>query len=112
MYDFQLIFIEIESPKDEDGISKYLNEVKIAKEDVESIKKEIRNNATNGADTWRNTDIKKILVIIFKCDNATKRRNIINHEKRHVVDRIMEWANIKDIETPAFLDGYISEFMY
>ena len=112
MYDFDLTFIEIESPKDEHDASKYLNEIKMPKEDANNIKRQIREGATNGGDTWRNFPLKKILMIAFKCESERKRRNIINHEKRHVVDRIMEWASIHDIETSAFLDGYISEFIY
>ena len=52
------------------------------------------------------------IVIVYKCENEAKLHKVINHEKNHVVNIIMEWANIHDIEASAFLDGYISEKLF
>jgi hypothetical protein len=39
------------------------------------------------------------------------RLKILNHEKRHAADDILEWANIHDAEAAGFLDGYLSQFI-
>lgn len=41
-------------------------------------------------------------------DNRKRRIVGISHEIRHVVDKIVEPRNIKDLETPAYLTGYLS----
>jgi hypothetical protein len=56
--------------------------------------------------------MRKILVAVFPCDDEVKRRNIVAHESRHVVDRILEWINVDDIEAAAYLQGYLAEFIY
>lgn len=112
IYDFRITVIEVESPSDSSEVEFQLKRFRLEKSKIDEIKYAINNDWRNGGDTFRNTDSRIICVLIYKCTNQTIRRNIINHEKRHVVDRILEWASIDDIESAAFLDGYISEYMY
>jgi hypothetical protein len=112
IYDFSLILVEIENKDDADAVEKQLSRVKVPNDEVESVKDYISKESKNGGNTYTNSDLKKILVMLYPCESDRERRNVINHEKRHVVDRIMQWASVDDIEAAAFLDGFISEFMY
>lgn len=37
---------------------------------------------------------------------------VVNHEKRHIEDRILQHCGIDDIEAAAYLAGYLSKFIY
>ena len=66
----------------------------------------------NGGSTYRNMDLAKILVIIYPCKNIEQRREVVNHEKRHIEDRLLKYLGIDDIEASAYLAGYLSRFIY
>lgn len=66
----------------------------------------------NGGSTFRNLDMKQFLVIIHPCKNEQTRRMVVNHEKRHIEDRILQHCAIDDIEAAAYLAGYLSKFIY
>lgn len=112
IYDYTVLFAEIEGKQDKAAMSKVAAEIKIEGEHLADILNAIENEATNGGDTFRNMVMKKLLVIMYPCKSEAMRRNIIAHEMRHVVDRIMEWININDIEASAYLQGWLAERIY
>jgi hypothetical protein len=112
IYDFDVTFVEFEGAADAEYVEKLYKEFNIDDEDIETTQKQLKNEGKNGGDTFRNCEMRKILVAVFPCDDEVKRRNIVAHESRHAVDRILEWINVDDIEAAAYLQGYLAEFIY
>ena len=60
-----------------------------------------------------NASLRQAVLVIYKYDSINRFYNIINHEKRHLIDRIGNVHLIRDEkEAIAYLDGYVSEQIY
>lgn len=112
IYDFNVTYIEIENKEDADTIPKYFKPIKVEEEDACSIIETIKEEGKNGGSTFRNFGLKGFLIIIYEADNEASLKNVKAHELRHLTDRILEWADIKDNEAAAFLQGYLFEKLY
>lgn len=109
IFDFDITMIQVESKEDVAPIVKYLKEIKLEKKYYDEEIEAITKGGINGGNTYRNFELKRFLIVIYPCDSPNKLLNIRSHELRHLADRILEWANINDIETAAFLQGYLCE---
>lgn len=112
IYDYTVLFADIEGKQDDEPMAKVLKELNIDGENYVDVINAIKTEATNGGDTYRNMIMKKLLVILYPCKSEPMRRNILAHETRHIVDRIMEWINVNDIEASAYLQGWLAERIY
>lgn len=112
LYDFNITYLEIESRSDIRDVRKEMNKLNANEEQIEEVLDNIINDRIDGGETLRNLNLKKILIIIYRCSSERERRNVINHEKRHAEDRILEYIGINDIEAAAYLAGYLSEYIY
>lgn len=112
IFDFDITFIEVENKSDDLKIIAPLSAINYPKEMIEEVCDNIKRDVYDGGDTIRNMEMMRIVVIVYRCKSESTRRNVINHELRHVVDRICEHLSINDIETPAYITGYLSEKIY
>lgn len=110
IYDWCLTFITTYDSTDASSIRGYIEECmpKLPKEAKEHIVDSVSRGDFNGGETLTSMSSKKALVIIFRWSDESYFYNVLNHEKRHVVDNILEDAHINDKEAAAYLDGYIS----
>ena len=107
IFKYNLTLIEVEDYDDYKIIGKELKHFNLSDDNFNEI---IRNtkNSYDGAITLSNCSKMQIVVVIYKHTSEKERIELINHEKRHIIDDIMTSLNINDKETPAYLDGYIS----
>ena len=107
IFKYNLTLIEVEEYEDYKIIGKELKRFKLSDEYYNEV---IRNTrySYDGAITLSNCSKMQIVVVIYKHSSEKERIELINHEKRHIIDDIMTSLNINDKETPAYLDGYIS----
>lgn len=112
IYDYTVLFADIEGKQDDEPMAKVLKELNIDGDNYADVINAIKTEATNGGDTYRNMRMKKLSVILYPCKSEAMRRNILAHETRHVVDSIMEWINVNDIEASAYLQGWLAERIY
>lgn len=115
IYDFDVTIIEIESKEDKSEVNTILSNLipnKANKESIDEVLGYIEDGSMNGGDTFRNMLYRKFVVVLYPCKDTETRREVINHEKRHIEDRVLEYCGISDIEASAYLAGYISKFMY
>lgn len=112
MYDYDVTWLEIENVQDKDKAFQEMKNLKCNKEDMDEVVENIERECMNGGSTFRNLDMKQFLVIIHPCKNEQARRMVVNHEKRHIEDRILQHCEIDDIEAAAYLAGYLSKFIY
>jgi hypothetical protein len=112
IYDYTVDWVNIDNKEDYKYIDKIANRYKIEKDYKEAIINNIKTEQIDGGETYRNLESRRFFILIYECKNKSIQFNIINHEKRHLVDRIMEHCDINDIEASAYLDGYISALLY
>ena len=112
IYGFKLTYIQIEGKEEAKDIKSVLTRLKISKKDIDRVYDNIVRAAVNGGETYILPRKREMLVLIYEHDSEKARRNTVNHELRHVVDRIMEWGSINDTEAAAFLQGWLSVKIY
>lgn len=112
IYDFKIGLIEIESKEDKDRVVEIMTKFGCSSEDIEDESNGIEQECMNGGNTYRQLGNRKILVTIYPCKDEATRREILNHEKRHIEDRILEHCGVDDIEASAYLAGYLSRYIY
>lgn len=109
LYYVDVSLIQVESNKDADSVESILKSIKADKEYLEDTVNCIKRGCCNGGDTYRNLDLKKMVVIFYKMTHKRERNNCYSHEKRHIEDRILEWYSVNDIESAGLLAGYLGE---
>lgn len=112
IYDFKIVVVEIESKEDKNRVIEIMIKFGCSSEHIEDESNGIEQECMNGGNTYRQLGSRKILVTIYPCKNEATRREILNHEKRHIEDRILEYCGVDDIEASAYLAGYLSRYMY
>ena len=53
-----------------------------------------------------------MLVVFYPMSSEDVQAEVYYHEKRHVEDRIMEWASVNDIESAGLLAGFLGTKFY
>jgi hypothetical protein len=112
IFNHSLNVFEITNKRDADKLIKELKSLRILNENDE---KEIRDNIENGADGactyYRKADC-TLVVVIYMQSNQDRRREVLSHEKRHVEDHILEHLGIDDMESAAYLAGYLAREVF
>ena len=108
IYDWNITVVTLYGPSDAEEFSAALKEidadVHAAAETIEALK----NGCKNGGDFWCDKGVRVGLIDVFPWTNKGNLYKTLNHEKRHLIDRILEHAGVHDIEAAAYLDGYVS----
>jgi hypothetical protein len=112
IYDFDVTILEVESKEDKAEVNAILSNLTPDKESIDEVLGYIEDGSMNGGDTFRNLLRRKFVVVLYPFKDIETRREVVNHEKRHIEDRVLEYCGISDIEASAYLAGYISKFMY
>lgn len=109
LYYIDVTLVQIEDKNDVKKVLEECEDIKIDDDERELISQYIKNGSTNGGDTYRNFSLAKMLVIFYPFTTNKMRYNVYSHEKRHIEDRILEHANVDDIESSAYLAGFLGE---
>lgn len=113
LYEFDVTLIQIEDNKEDlSAVVRKMRGVKCTDAQIDEVLDEMKKDGQNGGSTYRNFDLKKFLVIFYVMGSVWNRENVYEHEKRHIEDRILEWASVDDKEAAAFLAGYLGEQFY
>lgn len=112
LYYVDVTLIQVESAEDAAGVESILRNIKANKEYLDDTVNAIKRGCCNGGDTYRNLDLKKLVVIFYKMTSRRERNNCYSHEKRHIEDRVLEWYGVNDIESAGLLAGFLGEKFY
>lgn len=112
LYGIHVDLVQVETKDDKDGVIKSMRAIKCRQEFIDEITDYIERGCYNGGDTYRNLDLKRILVIFYPMSDEETRAEVYAHEKRHIEDRVMEWASVDDIESAGLLAGYLGKMFY
>lgn len=110
IYMWNVTVLIVESNNDLEELSKFTAKYNLP--DKEELINLAKNDAKDGGRTYTKRNSRNFVIIIFPHNTKEGFVRTINHEKRHVIDDILEWHNIKDKEAAAYLDGYVSEELY
>lgn len=109
IYDWKVVIIGVELGLEADSLKEAL--VKLG---VEPTEMDIRHlmEDRNSAITW-NVNNGTSVMAFGEHDSDVELINSLNHEKRHVVDDIVEGRTLQgEKESAAYIDGYISKTFY
>lgn len=108
LYYVKVTLIQVESPDDADDVAKECKAFGLDSDSVDEEKNEAEK-CVNGGRTYRHLENSKMLVIFARFTSNKMKYNVFSHEKRHIEDRILEHASVDDIESAAFLAGFLGE---
>ena len=109
LYDIDVTLVQVEGVDDADGVKECCEEIGLLAEDTDAVLDFVKSDKADGADTFRNFDKGQMLVVFYRMTSGRVKANRYGHEKRHVEDRILEWCGVNDIESAAYLAGFLSE---
>ena len=112
LYDVDVTLIQVESKDDKDEVERFMRQIKCQDEFIQEVRAYIEKGCINGGETYRNLDIRKILVIFCPFKNDSTRAEVYSHEKRHIENRVMEYMSVKDIESAGLLAGFLGKEFY
>jgi len=112
LYDYKVTLVEIESRKDVMGVIGILKKNDIPNDAIGEEINFINSDKHNGGNIYRNLNKKKFLIILYRMTSASKRLEVLGHEKRHIEDRLAEHCGIDDIEAMGYLAGYLTKKLF
>lgn len=112
LYGIHVDLVQVETKDDKDGVIRSMRAIKCKQEFIDEIIDYIERGCYNGGDTFRNMDLKDILVIFCPMSDEETRAEVYAHEKRHIEDRVMQWASVDDIESAGLLAGYLGRMFF
>lgn len=112
LYNIHVDLVQVETKDDKDGVIKFMRAIKCEQEFINEFADYIERGYYNGGSTYRDMDLRKILVIFFPTSDDETRAELYAHEKRHIEDRVMQHASVNDIESAGLLAGYLGRMFY
>lgn len=112
IFNHTLNVFEVTNKRDTDKLVKELKSLKIInKDDEQEIRDNIENECDGACTFYRKTDC-TLVVVIYIQGNQDRRREVLAHEKRHVEDNILKHLGIDDLESAAYLAGYLAREVF
>lgn len=112
LYNIHVDLVQVENKSDKDKVVSFMRAIKCEQSFINEIADAIERGCYDGGDTFRNMNLRKILVIFYPMEDEETRAEIYAHEKRHIEDRVMQWASVDDIESAGLLAGFLGEKFY
>lgn len=112
LYGIHVVLGQVETKDDKDGVIKFMRAIKCELEFINEFADYIERGYYDGGSTYRDMDLRKILVIFYPMSDEETRAQIYAHEKRHIEDRVMQWASVDDIESAGLLAGYLGRMFF
>ena len=111
IYDLKVSVVTILNKYCYNDLCSLLDEFDVEDSMKTAILKEVKADSFNGGKTLTRKGTREVVVILFPWKTELDFIRTLNHEKRHVIDDIVEWHDL-DFEAAAYLDGYISCEIY
>lgn len=112
LYDVDVRLVQFDKEDDAREIRKALGYAKVDAKEIDGIIEEVKRGCHGGGYTYRNFEIRKMLLCFYPFISERERKVVYAHEKRHIEDRIMEYHNVNDIESAGLLAGFLGGKFY
>lgn len=107
IYEFDVVLYQLEDVEDADAITKALRRFNIT-EMIQEVTDNLSDEVLEGGFTCFNGPAKLSVVVLYPTEYGDTYEATLDHEKRHVVDRILEWVGVNDYEAAAYLSGWLT----
>lgn len=111
LYNYKVTVYEIDGEADSDVMRRRMRALKMPQDDIDEICCAVEG-AYDGGYTFFCAARKQLVVILLPFSSEMVRRRVLNHEKRHVEDDILQDCGVDDKEAAAYLAGFLSEKMH
>ena len=112
IYDWKVSVVTILNEHCYNDLRSLLDEFDVEDSMKTAILKEVKAGSFNGGKTLTRKGTREVVVILFPWKTELDFIRTLNHEKRHVIDDIVEWHNLTCHESTAYLDGFVSEEIF
>ena len=112
IYEWNVTVITLYGRKDIKTISEFMKVKDFSPEEIKSTTDELISDNVGGGRAYTSYDKKEAIIIIFPYENDASFYSTLNHEKRHLIDDILEFHGINDKEAAAHLDGFVSTIIF
>lgn len=112
IYEWNVTVITLYGRKDIKTISEFMKVKDFSPEEIKSTTDELIRDSVGGGRAYTSYDKKEAIIIIFPYENDASFYSTLNHEKRHLIDDILEFHGINDKEAAAYLDGFVSKIIF
>ena len=112
IYDIRIDLIQVENKEDANGVVRFMRAIKCNQEFIVELTENIKKGYVDGGETFRNFDLRKMLIIFYPMENEETRAEVYSHEKRHIEDRVMQHESVDDIESAGLLAGFLGRQFY
>lgn len=110
IYDWDITIVTLYDSGCKQDLGKLIDEFNLPlKEELFEL---LDSKSYDGGRTFSRKKSREEVVILFPWRSEEAFQNVLNHEKRHVIDDIVEWHDLKSPEAAAYLDGYVSKEIY
>lgn len=107
IYEYDVFMYQIEDVEDADAITRVLKKFKIF-DVIEEVTSNVTDEVEGGAITCFNPGEKTAVCVFYPESDATYYEMTLDHEKRHIVDHILEHCDVHDMEAAAYLSGWLT----
>lgn len=110
IFDWDIAFIKLNKRDKANDVIDVFKDMKISNDEIEKYLKETidEDGQFDGGDHFWNAPKRVSIIVLYPIVNLNK-NDVICHEKRHVEDRILEHCGVEDIETAAYLAGFLGK---
>ena len=112
IYDWSLIILRVERPKDAKRVVRYLQKIGLPDDEILEFKNNILNNHTDGGEHIFHSLKRKSIILFYKMSNLQTLLRVAGHEKRHMEDAILRTCSVEDTEAAAYLAGYLTNLIF
>jgi len=111
IYDWDLSVVLLARNYDVYEVQDFVRDnLKLRKEELSPI--EDVEGIFDGGSHYYNTNEKVSIILLYPMTSSERLCNILGHEMQHVVDRIMGYCSIDDLEARAYLAGHLAEVIW
>lgn len=107
IYEFDVIMYQLEDVNDVGSIAKALKRLNIT-EMIQEVTDNLTDEVIEGGFTCFNGPAKLAVVVLYPTEYGEMYESTLDHEKRHVVDHVLDWVGVHDYEAAAYLSGWLT----
>jgi hypothetical protein len=107
IYEFDVILYQLEDANDVGPIAKALKRLNIT-EMIQEVTDNLTDEVIEGGFTCFNGPAKLAVVVLYPTEYGEMYESTLDHEKRHVVDHVLDWVGVHDYEAAAYLSGWLT----
>lgn len=108
IYEYDVFLVQVEDVEDADAITRTLKKYNLGVDIMTEIVDNITNEVEGGGITCFHAGYKTAVTVLYPCADADFYDATLDHEKRHIVDDILEHCGVNDKEAAAYLSGWLT----